>query len=75
MADVGMKVQDVMEHIEALYKRNEVMGIYYFLLALVEALDMEVPYLFMQLSGFPDVLQRYTYEFMADMRDYSLDLE
>lgn len=75
LADVGMKVQDVIEHIETLYKRNEFMGIYYFLLALIEALGMEVPYLFMQLSGSPDVLQRYIYEFMADMRDYSMDLE
>lgn len=74
ITEAEMNAQEVIEHIEGLQKQNEYMGIYYFLLSLFTALEMDVPYLFMQLPSHADVLKVYIGELLADLKDYSLDL-
>jgi hypothetical protein len=68
--EVDMDQVELLNYIENLYNKNQYMGIYYFLLYLFEALEMEVPYLFMQLPSNTQVLKYYINEFIADMKDY-----
>jgi len=68
--EVDMDQVELLNYIENLYNKNQYMGIYCFLLYLFEALEMEVPYLFMQLPSNTQVLKYYINEFIADMKDY-----
>ncbi len=64
-----------MAYIESLHQQNQYMGIYYFLLYLFAALEMEIPYLFMQLPSHKEVLRLYIGELIADMEDCILEQE
>ena len=71
--EADMNPQEVLDHIENLHKQNQYMGIYYFLLYLFAALQMDVPYLFMQLPSHTKALQYYIHELIADMKDFCMD--
>jgi hypothetical protein len=74
VVEANMNTTEVIEYIEGLQRQNQFMGIYFFLLILLSALDMDIPYLFMQLPSNTEVLRIYIGELIADMKDYSLDL-
>ena len=67
--EADMDPQKVLNYIESLYQQNQYMGIYYFLLHLITALEMDIPYLYMQLSSHTKVLQLYICEMIADMKE------
>jgi hypothetical protein len=71
--EADMDLQEVLTHLERLQERKQYMGIYYFLLQLFVALEMEIPYLFMQLPSHTQVLQYYIHELIADLKDCSMD--
>lgn len=71
--EADMNPQEVLTYIVSLNHQNQYMGIYYFLLYLFAALEMEIPYLFMQLPCNINVLQIYIGELIADMKDCCLD--
>ena len=64
-----------MAYIENLHQQNQYMGIYYFLLYLFAALEMDVLYLFMQLLNYTDILRLYIGELIADMKDCISDID
>ena len=67
--EADMDSQKVLDYIESLYQQNQHIGIYYFLLNLIMALEMDVPYLYMQLPSNIKVLQLYIGEVIADMKE------
>lgn len=71
--EADMNLQEIVAYLEQLQKQNQYMGIYYFLLYLFAALEMDIPYLFMQLPGHTQVLQYYMNEIIADFKDCSSD--
>lgn len=71
--EADMDLQEVITYLEQLQKQNQYMGIYYFLFHLFAALQMDTPYLFMQLSSHAQVLQYYIHELIADLKDCSMD--
>ena len=71
--EVDMDLQEVITHMEQLQEQNLYMGIYYFLLYLFAALEMDIPYLFMQLPSHSQVLQYYLHELITDLKDCSTD--
>lgn len=73
--EADMNPQEVLAYVESLQQQNQYMGIYYFLLYLFSALEMEIPYLFMQLPSNMEVLQLYIGELIADMKDCILEQE
>ena len=73
IVEADMNPQEAVDYIENLYKQNQYMGIYYFLLYLFAALEMDVPYLFMQLPCHTQALQYYIHELIADMKDCCMD--
>jgi len=73
--EADMNPQEVLAYIESLHQQNQYMGIYYFLLYLFAALEMEIPYLFMQLPNNKEVLWLYIGELIADMKDCVLEQE
>ncbi len=75
IADADINIQEVMEHLGHLMKRNEYTGCYYFLLTLFIAVDMDVPYLFIQLHSHLEVMRQYINELVDDIKDYSLDMD
>jgi hypothetical protein len=74
ITEAEMNAQEVIEYVERLQGQNEYIGIYYFLFSLFNALEMDVPYLFMQLPSHTEALKVYIEELIADLKDYSLDL-
>ena len=68
-----MRLHEILSYIEKLQKQNQYMGIYILLLYMFSAFEMEIPYLFMQLSTHKDVLCLYINELVADMKDYIFD--
>jgi len=66
-----MDSQKVLDYIESLYQQNQHIGIYYFLLNLIMALELDIPYLYMQLPSNIKVLQLYIGEMIADMKEKS----
>lgn len=75
IVEADMNSQEVLAYIEGLHQQNQYMGIYYFLLYLFAALEMDVPYLFMQLPSHTEVLRLYIGELIADMKECTLDQE
>lgn len=71
--EADMDLQEVITYIEQLQKQNQYMGIYYFLFHLFAALQMDLPYLFIQLPSHTQVLQYYIHELIADLKDCSMD--
>jgi hypothetical protein len=67
--EADMNSQEVLEYIESLLQQNQYMGIYYFLLNLITALEMDIPYLYMQLPSNLNVLQLYIIEMISDMKE------
>lgn len=74
IVEADMNPQEVLANIESLHQQNQYMGIYYFLLYLFAALEIEIPYLFMQLPSHTEV-RLYIGELIADMKDCILDQE
>ena len=68
-----MDLQEVVAHMESLQEQNQYIGNYYFLLYLFAALEMDIPYLFMQLPSHTQVLQYYIHELISDLKDCSMD--
>ena len=56
VVEADMYAQEVLAYIESLQQQNQYMGIYYYLLSLIMALEMDIPYLFMQLPSRADIL-------------------
>lgn len=75
IVEADMNPKEVLAYIESLHQQNQYMGIYYFLLYLFAALEMEIPYLFMQLPNNTEVLWLYIGELIADMKDCVLEQE
>jgi len=75
IVEADMNPQEVIEYIGNLYQQNQYMGVYYFLLYLFAALEMDIPYLYMQLPRHPEALQYYIGELIADIKDCALDQE
>lgn len=75
IVEADMNPSEILAYVESLHQQNQYMGIYYFLLYLFATLEMETPYLFMQLPGHTEVLRLYIGELIADMKDCILDLE
>lgn len=73
MLEVDMDLREIVAYLEQLQKLKQYMGIYYFLLYLFAALEMDIPYLFMQLPSHLQVLQYYIHELIADLKDCSTD--
>lgn len=71
--EADMDLQEVVTHMESLQEQNQYMGIYYFLLYLFAALELDIPYLFMQLPSHMQVMQYYIHELIADLKDCSMD--
>lgn len=71
--EVDMDLLEVITHMESLQEKNQYVGIYYFLLYLFAALELEIPYLFMQLPSHTQVMQYYIHELIADLKDCSTD--
>ena len=71
--EADMDLKEVVTHMESLQEQNQYMSIYYFLLYLFAALEMDIPYLFMQLPSHTQVLQYYMNELIADLKDCSMD--
>ena len=71
--EADMDLQEVVTHMESLQEQNQYMGIYYFLLYLFAALEMDIPYLFMQLPSHTQVLQYYIHELISDLKDCGMD--
>jgi hypothetical protein len=71
--EADMDLQEVVNYLERLQEQKQYMGIYYFLLNIFGALEMDIPYLFMQLPGHTQVLQYYIHELIADFKDCSMD--
>lgn len=63
--EADMNPQVVIEYIESLHQQNQHMGIYHFLLYLFAALEMDAPYLFMQLPHNPAIIREYHKILMA----------
>lgn len=59
IVEADMNPQEVLAYIESLHQQNQYMGIYYFLMYLFAALEMEIPYLFTQLPSNTEVLRFY----------------
>jgi hypothetical protein len=72
--EADMNIQEVILFIEGLQQQNQCMGIYFFLLYLFSAFEMDVPYLFTQLPSNIEVLQSYVMELIEDIKDCSLDI-
>ena len=68
-----MRLHEILSYIEKLQKQNQYMGIYILLLYMFSAFEMEIPYLFMQLSTHKDALCLYINELVADMKDCIYD--
>ena len=68
-----MNLQEVITHLEQLQVENQYMGICYFLLYLFAALEMDIPYLFMQLPSHKQVLQYYIHELIGDLKECCTD--
>ncbi len=51
-----MDLQEAITYLEQLQKQNQYMGIYYFLFHFFTALQMDLPYLFMQLPSHTQVI-------------------
>src|SRR5659263_60214 len=45
--EADINPQKVLDYIDSLHQQNQYMGIYYFLLNLITALEMDIPYLYM----------------------------
>jgi len=75
IVEADMNPHEVLDYIESLQQQNQYIGIYYFLLYLFAALEMEIPYLFMQLPSNTRVLRLYIGELIANMKDCTLDQE
>ena len=71
--EADMNLQEAITYLEQLQKQDQYMGIYYFLFHLFAALQMDLPYLFMQLPSHTQVLQYYIHELIADLKDCSMD--
>ena len=71
--EADINLQEVITYLEQLQKQNQYMGIYYFLFHLFAALQMDLPYLFIQLPSHTQVLQYYIHELIADLKDCSTD--
>ena len=75
IVEADMDPQEVIEYIGNLHQQNQYMGAYYFLLYLFTALEMDIPYLYMQLPRNPEALQYYIGELIADIKDCAVDQE
>ncbi|MHB1315316.1 MAG: hypothetical protein ACYCX2_07520 [Christensenellales bacterium] len=75
IVEADMNPQEVIEYAEGLHQQNQYMGVYYFLLYLFAALEMDIPYLYLQLPRSPEALQYYIGELIADIKDCALDQE
>ncbi|MDD3972163.1 MAG: hypothetical protein PHC31_09655 [Clostridia bacterium] len=71
--EADMNLQETITYLEQLRKQDQYMGIYYFLFHLFAALQMDIPYLFMQVPSHTQVLQYYINELIADLKDCSMD--
>ncbi len=71
--EADIDLQEAITYLEQLQEQNQYMGIYYFLFHLFAALQMDLPYLFIQLPSHTKVLQRYINELIADLKDCSMD--
>ena len=71
--EADMDLQEVVTHMESLQEQNQYIGIYFFLMYLFAALEMDIPYLFMQLPSHTQVLQYYIQELISDLKDFSTD--
>lgn len=71
--EADMDLHEVVTYLERLQEQNQYMGIYYFLLYLFAALEMDLPYLFMQLTSHMQVLQYHMNELITDLKDCSTD--
>jgi hypothetical protein len=71
--EADMDLQEVITHMESLQEQNQYMGIYFFLLYLFAALEMDILYLFMQLPSHTQVLQYYIHELISDLKECSMD--
>jgi len=75
IVEADMNPQEVIEYAEGLHQQNQYMGVYYFLLYLFAALEMDIPYLYLQLPRSPEALQYYIGELIAVIKDCALDQE
>lgn len=71
--EADMDLQEVLTYMEQLREQNQYVGIYYFLLYLFAALEIDIPYLFMQLPCHLQLLRYYIHELIADLKDCSTD--
>lgn len=73
--EVDMNPQEVIGYFEILCQNNQYMGVFYFLLYLFAAVEMQLPYLFMILSRREDALRFYIGELIVDLKDCSTDVD
>ena len=71
--EADMDLQEIINYMENLQEQNQYLGIFYFLLYLFEALEMDIPYLFMQLPNHTQAFQYYICELIADLKDCSME--
>lgn len=74
MEEADMNTGEVLSHVKILYRNKQYMGIYYFLLYLFEAVEIQIPYLFMQMPAHEEALEYYIHEIIADMQDCHADI-
>lgn len=74
MKEADMNLEEVFEHFKKLHSSGDVKAMYYLLYIIFEALEIELPYLFLAVSGKESVLSKYMEEFMLDYEDCLTDM-
>jgi hypothetical protein len=64
-----LDIQEFYDYFISLVEAGEYKAAYLFLFALYEALDMELPYLFLAISGHKEALVRYIIGFAKDINE------
>jgi hypothetical protein len=73
MMNAEMNPFEAISHLENLFEENQFMGMYYFILSLINALGLETPYLYMQLPADKSLLKIYMRELTKDLTDCATD--
>jgi hypothetical protein len=73
--EADMNPQRVLVYLNELRQQYQHIGIYYFLLCLFRALEVEIPYLFILMPRHIEALKNYIDEVLEDMKDCLSDLE
>jgi hypothetical protein len=74
MQEADMNLKEVIEHFKELHTSGDVKAMYYLLYIIFEALEIELPYLFLAVSGKESMLSKYMDEFLLDFEDCLIDM-